>query len=214
VRPFIAAVICVYRRSSAVASGIAQAGLLGTLAAGPAVAATTAPAVSEAVRDRIRTCAACHGEGGNSRIAGVPSLAGQPKLFLETQLVLFREGVRPAPQMQPAVKGLTDRDISQIATVFSASAPAPQAARADPALAGRGRGLARKLRCESCHLADYGGREQIPRLAGQREEYLAEAMLAFRDNRRPGGDTIMAGVLYGVPDADVRAMAHYLAHLP
>jgi cytochrome c553 len=38
-------------------------------------------------------------------------------------------------------------------------------------------------------------------------------MLAFRDNRRPGGDTIMAGVLYGVPDADVRAMAHYLAHL-
>ena len=178
-----------------------------------ASAVSAAPAVSDAVRDRIRTCAACHGEGGNSRTAGVPSLAGQPKLFLETQLVLFREGVRAAPQMQPAVKGLTDRDISQIATVFSNSAPAPQATRADPALAGRGRGLTRKLRCESCHLADYRGREQIPRLAGQREEYLAEAMLAFRDNRRPGGDTIMAGVLYGVPDADVRAMAHYLAHL-
>jgi cytochrome c553 len=172
------------------------------------------PAVPDAVRDRIRACEACHGEGGNSRIPGLPSLAGQPQLFLETQLVLFREGVRTAPRMQPAVKGLTDREITQIAAVFSAKASDPPAARPDPALAGRGRGLARKLRCESCHLADYRGREQIPRLAGQREEYLVEAMLAFRDNRRPGGDTIMAGVLYGVPDADVRAMAHYLAHLP
>jgi cytochrome c553 len=200
--------ICVYLRSSAVPCFFA----LATLAAAP-VANAAAPAVSDAVRDRIRACAACHGEGGNSRTAGIPSLAGQPKLFLETQLVLFREGVRVAPQMQPVVKGLADRDISQIAAAFSASPPAPQTTRPDPALAGRGRGLARKHRCESCHLADYRGRDQIPRLAGQREEYLVEAMLAFRDNRRPGGDTIMAGVLYRVPDADVKAMAHYLAHL-
>jgi len=158
-------------------------------------------------------CAPCHGEGGNSRTAGIPSLAGQPKLFLETQLVLFREGVRVAPQMQPAVKGLTDRDISQIAAHFSAGKLVSEAGKPDAALSGRGRSLARKLRCESCHLPDYRGREQIPRLAGQREEYLAAAMLAFRDNRRPGGDTIMAGVLYGVPDADIKAMAHYLAHV-
>jgi cytochrome c553 len=186
--------------------------LLGALTSAPAAHAA-GPAVSDAVRDRIRVCEACHGEGGNSRTAGIPSLAGQPKLFLETQLVLFREGVRVAPRMQPAVTGLTDREISQIAAYFTASRPVAEAGKPDAALAARGRGLARKLRCESCHLADYRGREQIPRLAGQREEYLAEAMLAFRDNRRPGGDTIMAGVLHGVPDADVRAMAHYLARL-
>jgi cytochrome c553 len=39
-------------------------------------------------------------------------------------------------------------------------------------------------------------------------------MLAYRDNRRAGGDTIMAAALYGVPDADIRALAHYLSRLP
>ena len=36
-------------------------------------------------------------------------------------------------------------------------------------------------------------------------------MLAYRDNRRTGGDTIMAAALYGASDADIRALAHYLA---
>ena len=49
------------------------------------------------------------------------------------------------------------------------------------------------------------------RLAGQREEYLDSEMRAYRDNRRKGGDTIMAAALYGVTDADIRALAHFLA---
>jgi len=36
-------------------------------------------------------------------------------------------------------------------------------------------------------------------------------MKAFRDNRRAGTDTSMNGVLYLVPDSDIRALAHYLA---
>ena len=54
----------------------------------------------------------------------------------------------------------------------------------------------------------------MPRLAGQREEFLAEAMLQFRQNRRPGGDTLMAAALYGIPEADFKALAHYFASLP
>lgn len=53
----------------------------------------------------------------------------------------------------------------------------------------------------------------MPRLAGQREEFLAEAMLAYRHNRRPGGDTIMAATLYGIPEADFKALAHYFSRL-
>ena len=64
-----------------------------------------------------------------------------------------------------------------------------------------------------CHLPDFRGREQMPRLAGQREEFLAEAMLQYRQNRRPGGDTMMAAALYGIPETDFRALAHYLARL-
>ena len=36
-------------------------------------------------------------------------------------------------------------------------------------------------------------------------------MIAFRDNKRVGGDTVMSAVLYGVADEDIRAMAHFLA---
>jgi cytochrome c553 len=36
-------------------------------------------------------------------------------------------------------------------------------------------------------------------------------MRAYRDGNRKGGDTIMAAALYGVSDADIRALAHFLA---
>lgn len=164
---------------------------------------------------RLEQCAACHGEGGNSRTSGIPSIAGQPKLFLETQLILFREGLRVAPQKEPVVKGLRDGEIRAIAEHFS-SMPRGIASSgaADPGLAKLGQNVAQKHRCGTCHLPDYRGREHIPRLAGQREEYLAEAMIGYRDGRRTGSDPIMAATLYGVPDADIRALAHYLARLP
>ena len=51
----------------------------------------------------------------------------------------------------------------------------------------------------------------MPRLAAQREEYLRDSMNAYRNYTRTGGDTLMAAALYGVSDADVKALAHYLA---
>jgi len=165
-------------------------------------------------QDPAGLCAACHGADGNSPTPGIPSIAGQPKLFIENQLILFREGLRVAPPMQPAVQGLTDKEIVRLAQHYAALPARPAATDpADPAQAARAVDVAKKLHCGSCHLPDFRGREQMPRLAGQREEYLVESMLAYRDNRRTGGDTIMAGTLYGVADADIRALAHYLARL-
>lgn len=39
-------------------------------------------------------------------------------------------------------------------------------------------------------------------------------MRGFRDNPRAGGDTIMTAALYGLKDAELRALAHYLARTP
>jgi cytochrome c553 len=167
-----------------------------------------------AAQDRLALCDACHGAGGVSQTAGTPSIAGQPKLFLETQLVLFREEIRKSPVMQPAVAGLTDKEIVRLADHYAAQPARPVAdGSADAALAKQGLAFAQKNHCASCHLPDYRGQKQVPRLAGQREEYLVESMLAYRDNRRTGGDTIMAAALYGASDADIRALAHYLARL-
>ena len=143
------------------------------------------------------------------------ALAGQPELFMENQLVLIREGVREvAPAMAAALNGIKDADIRALARHFAALKPPPPAGKPDAATARRAREVSRKAHCGSCHLPDFSGRDQIPRLAGQREEYLLEAMRAYRDNRRSGGDTIMAASLYGIADADLQVLARFLARLP
>ena len=157
-------------------------------------------------------CAACHGPDGNSVNPQVPSIAGQPKLFIENQLILFREELRKSEQMLPAVKGLKDPEIIKLAEHFSKlPAKGMESGAADPKLMKLGVERAKALRCGVCHLADFSGQNQIPRLAGQREAYLEAEMRAYRDNKRTGGDTIMAAALYGVSDADIKALAHFLA---
>ena len=163
-------------------------------------------------QERLQLCAACHGEDGNSANPQIPSIAGQPKLFLENQLILFREELRRSDQMLPVVKGLKDAEIVKLAEHFSKlPAKAMESGAADSKLLKTGAERAKALRCGVCHLSDYSGQNQIPRLAGQREAYLEAEMRAYRDGKRTGGDTIMAATLYGVSDADIKALAHYLA---
>lgn len=143
---------------------------------------------------------------------GVPSLAGQQKLFLENQLVLIREGLRGTEVMQKLMHGVSDKEIVAIADHYSRAPTRPAAGpKADAKLIERGRQLAGKHRCGICHLSDFGGQNQVPRIAGQREDYLLDSMRAFRDKPKPGTDTIMSAAVYGVPDADLAAIAHYLA---
>ena len=160
-------------------------------------------------------CLVCHGPGGNSVTPRIPSIAGQPKLFIENQLVLMREELRPAPAMQPIVKDMKDGEITRYADHFSKLPPkSTESGRADPKQVERGVALAGSLRCGVCHVSDFSGQNQIPRLAAQRSDYLAAEMRAYRDNKRKGADTIMAAVLYGVSDADIDALAHFLSRLP
>jgi cytochrome c553 len=158
-------------------------------------------------------CAACHGADGNSTTPGTPSIAGQPKIFLENYLVMTREGLRGSPTMQALFKGVSDKDIVALAVHFSKLKHKPGGDKADPRLFNRGKEVAAKNRCGICHEKDFSGREQMPRLAGQREEFLAEVLLQYRQDRRSGGDTMMNAALYGIPEADFKALAHYFSRL-
>ena len=163
-------------------------------------------------QDSVQLCATCHGPDGNSTNPQVPSIAAQPALFLETQLVLFREELRKSEQMLPVVKAMKDAEIVRLAAHFSRlPAKAMEAGKPDPKLMKVAVQKAKALRCGICHLSDFRGQNQIPRLAGQREAYLEAEMRAYRDGKRAGGDTIMAAALYGVSDADIKALAHFLS---
>lgn len=162
---------------------------------------------------RLQACLACHGPQGNSQIPTTPSLAGQPRLFIENQLVLIREGLRVVPEMKGLLDGVPDAELVAFAAWFADQKPVPAATGArDDAKFRRGEALSTKALCGSCHLPDFSGRQQIPRLAGQHEAFLLQSMKQFRDHPGPGRDTIMAASLYGLKDQDLADLAHYLAH--
>ena len=171
------------------------------------------PVWAQDISARLRVCAACHGADGNSQLPNIPSLAGQPKVFIENQLVIIREGLREILAMKGMLDGVSDAEITAMAVHF-AKLPARNASPpGDPALMAQGRALAEGMRCGICHLPDYRGREQMPRLAAQREDYLLYSMLQFKNNEATGRDTIMAASLYGVSDKDLKALAHFLARV-
>ena len=173
-------------------------------------AATLAQAQAPS-KARLAACAVCHGAEGVAPSPAIPSLAGQPSLFIENQLVLMREGLREVPAMQAAVNGLSDEEIVALARHYAAlplkAEPGPLQAEKQRA----GAALSAQGGCGSCHLPDYRGQKQVPRLAGQHEAYLLASMKQFRDHPGPGRDTIMAATLRGIGDADLDRLAHYFA---
>lgn len=114
--------------------------------------------------------------------------------------------------MAELFKGWSDPELQDVAAYLSRQRSLPGKADKDSQRYERGAGLARAMGCGSCHLADFTGQQQVPRIAKQREDYLLASMKAYRDNKRTGTDTNMNGVLYQVPDGDLAALAHYLAH--
>jgi cytochrome c553 len=157
----------------------------------------------------LQLCESCHGPGGNSVQPGIPSIAGQPRLFMENQLVLFREGIRKSPVMTPLMAGIPDKEVVALSEHFAKQAVKAEQGTTDKKLFAQGQALAKKLRCGVCHLADFTGQKQMPRLAGQREDYLLSEMKAYRDNQRP--DTTMTAALYGVKEDEMKALAHFLS---
>ena len=124
----------------------------------------------------------------------------------------LREGLRDVPQMAGMLQGFSDRDLEDVAAHYARLSPPPIAKSSDPQLDARGAQLSKVLGCGSCHLSSYLGQRHVPRISSQREDYLASALKAYRDNKRTGTDTSMNAAMYQVSDADIAALAHYLAH--
>ena len=173
------------------------------------VAAQAAPPAPE----RVAACIACHGEGGRSTQPLTPSLAGQPSFYAITQLFLFREGRRASEAMTAVAKGMSDADLRAFSDLIGKLPPPPAAAAAGPDAArmAQGAALAERHRCVSCHGSDFAGGQQVPRLAGQREDYLAKALTEFRAGTRIGYTGAMAEALAGISADDLAVLAAYLA---
>ncbi len=156
-----------------------------------ALAAEGNPAAGKA-RAEAAGCFACHGvdgvatENGLAIDKNVPNLARQPDLYLQFQLVFFRKGVRKNELMNAMAEQLSDDDLRNVSAYF-ASLPAPNAppppdtAPQDTELGGK---VAEGIRCTNCHGDHLEGVDNIPRLAGQREDSLYKALRDFKSGDR------------------------------
>src|SRR2546421_5124099 len=161
------------------AVALSAAALLCSIGATPALAADIA-----AIEKKAAVCVACHGPQGNSTNPAFPSLAGQPKQFITTQLIMFREGNRKDPQMSPMAANLSNADINDLGTYYSAQKPAVTAQQTDADKAAASRRLIEQNHCASCHGADLKGQQHIPRLAGQQAAYPRTQLRGFKAGTR------------------------------
>ena len=131
-------------------------------------------------------CLACHGASGTSSTEKVPSLGAMPVNYVLTQLYLFRAGIRQAEPMNAMAEGLTDDDLRTLGDAMNKLSPPEPAAALPEAERASSQALIERYHCNSCHGPDLAGQATIPRIAGQREDYLLQSLTGYKSNARKG----------------------------
>ena len=176
------------------------------------ICAASQPLLAETIAERATPCLACHGENGQSETPEIPSLGGQPAPYLLIQLYLFREKQRVVEIMNDMTKTFTDDDLRAFSDfIAKLPPPKPPADTPDAARMQRGSALITAHRCNSCHNLDLAGRENIPHIADQREDYLVKTLRDYKSNTRHGYDGVMAEVITPITDPQILDLAYYIA---
>ena len=75
----------------------------------------------------------------------------------------------------------------------------------------RGRELAQQHKCFFCHGNDLAGGQQVPRIVGQREEYLQMSLQGFKSGKRPGYTMAMTEAVSQIAPTDLDTLAYFAA---
>jgi cytochrome c553 len=186
-----------------------------TTIAALAFAFLVSSASAETIQERAAPCFACHGEHGQSETENIPSLGGQQAPYALIQLFMFREKLRTFDPMNEMTKSFSDDDLKSFSD-FIATLPKPQppADTGDAARIQRAQAVVMQNHCNSCHKADFSGGDNVPRIADQREDYLAKTLREYKDNSRHGYDGTMADVMGSVTTDQIADLAYYISRVP
>ena len=179
-----------------------------------AICTLLAPAARAAsLEDNVAMCGACHGENGVPQEKTTPVIWGQTEGYLYLQLRDYKSGDRKDDQMQPVAEQLARDDMFALAKYFSQK-PWPHLGQpaADKDVAAQAVRANGSVGCTGCHQEGYKGEGTQPRLAGQSHDYMQQTMLDFRSNKR-GNNPGMSDLMKATSEADIKAMAAYLAGL-
>ena len=96
--------------------------LITALAAFAAIAVTLSTASAsdpKAGRKKAAACQTCHGIDGIAKIPIAPHIAGESKVYLQTQLKVFRSGKRVHEIMTIIAGQLSDEDIADLSAWYA-----------------------------------------------------------------------------------------------
>ncbi len=168
---------------------------------------------AEAGKQKAAVCAACHGADGNSPAATFPNLAGQTQRYLYLQLKDYKEGRRKNPLMSPMVANLSRQDMHDLAAWFASQKMKPTGFVPDPDRVAKGKAVADAALCTMCHLGGLAGQNEVPRVAGQYQEYILAQLKAFKTKERTNDAGNMTAVMRGLSDDDLLNLSHYAASI-
>jgi cytochrome c553 len=152
------------------------------------------------------TCAHCHGEDGNSKAPGTPSLAGQQPSYFVVATQEYLTGARESAPMDPMLRRLGRLDIESVALYFASQTPAQRSAppKGDPAA-----GEPRTAVCGGCHGSHGVSTDSAtPSLAGQDPQYLVHAIKAYSTTRK---HVLMSRLVSSLSDQDIDDIAAFYA---
>jgi cytochrome c553 len=179
-----------------------------------AFALLSSPLSAETIEERAATCFACHGEHGQSETENTPSLGGQQAPYALIQLFMFRDKLRTFEPMNDMTKSFTDDDLRAFSDfIAKLPPPKPPSEAPDPARMQKALALVSQNHCSGCHKTDFSGQDNVPRIANQREDYLAKTLREYKDSTRHGYDGTMADVMGSVTLEQIPDLAYYISHM-
>lgn len=163
-------------------------------------------------------CQGCHRKDASGRTNGAyPRLSGQHSTVLMKQITDIRAGRRNNPKMEPYVDDheVTPYEVADLAAYVQGMPISTENGK------GPGTGVAAGKQifdrdCATCHGAKGEGSAEkfYPMVAAQHYRYLLRELHYIRDGDRGNSNPEMVKVIKPYHDAEMEALADYMAQLP
>lgn len=209
---------------------VLQGALLAALGVARAAAAPAdnAPAAlpPQELAAKIHYCTTCHGISGQGfrGYYPIPRLAGQQPEYIKNQLLAFTQKRRKNPIMFSVAHVLSPQMLAALSAYFNKLDPkplggAPQSLVADgKSIFTQGVPAKDVPPCATCHGDAAKGNGEIPRLAGQLNDYVIAKLTNWDKERgqiasQPDTSALMAPIAHALTPAQIKAVAAYVSTL-
>ena len=169
-------------------------------------------------KEAFDECSPCHRKDASGRASGaIPRLSGQHASVIIKQIVDIRAGLRLNAPMKPFVDdpALDAQAFADVASYLQALPISGNLGKGPGSEVARGKALYERD-CAACHGVQGEGRPELfhPMLAAQHYSYLLRELGLIRDGGRGNSNPAMRALVRTYAQADLQAVADYIAQLP